>query len=180
MAKVLSLAVMAAAMLASAAAFPVEVEVRNSVWRNMVEPESGVEVPGSGSVKFSVRDADQLQRMLTNVDQINVAFQWPEGEGLSIHFGADADDGVTAAAQAAQVAAEAQAAQAAADAEAAAQAAQQAADAAAADEAAKAAEHAAESAAAAAMASQALADAAANGGTPPDTAPANNKGKAKA
>ena len=162
MTKIMSLSVMAAVMLASSAVFPAEVEVRNSSWRSLVEPESGVEVPGSGAVKFSVRDADQLQRMLTNVDQLNTVFQWPEGVGLSVHFGVDEDEAASSAAMAAQEASAAAAAQKAIEDAAAADAAIQAAQAASADAAERAAK-ATESAAAGAAQALALADAAATG-----------------
>lgn len=119
MSKIASLAAMVAAMAAASAAFPIEVTVKNSVWRDGIEPESSTVIPGFGSAVVLVKDEGQLQRLFTNIDALNVMAGWVEGEGLSVHFGPDDEveavnpqaeaEAAAAAAAAAAVAAAAQA-----------------------------------------------------------------------
>lgn len=159
MAKITSVSLMLAAMAAAqAAAFPVEAELRNNCWRNAVETETSTEVAGESTAPVTIKSADHLQRVLSNIEQLNAVAMWPEGVGLSLHYGADEGQAADPAAEAARKAAEDAQAQAAAAAEAARKAADDAALAAQ-KEAAEAAAAAAASAAAAATA--AVAEAAA-------------------
>lgn len=91
MSKLTSLAALLAGMAAVGAAFPVTLELQNSVWRSLVEPESGKEVPGAcegvpGAAAFELRSEDQFVRILSNVEQINFINGFVDGEGLSIVF----------------------------------------------------------------------------------------------
>jgi hypothetical protein len=133
-----SLAAFAALMVAASAAFPVTLTMENSVWRDLVEPESGTFVPGCkegvpGSASVVVRDEAQLARIFSNIEQLNFINGFVEGEGLSLAFPEQADEDAEAAARvlaeaaAADAAAAAAQAQATADAAAAAEAAAKAA-----------------------------------------------------
>lgn len=84
--RITSLAVMAAALAASGAAYPVQAELHNTAWRPAVEPETCTEVPGEGSAAVTIRDADQLQRVLSNIEQLNVLAGWPDGVGLAVEL----------------------------------------------------------------------------------------------
>lgn len=91
MSKLTSVAALLVVMASAGAAFPVTLSLENSVWRSLVEPESGKEVPGCadgvpGSVSFELRSEDQFVRILSNVEQINLINGFVEGEGLSIVF----------------------------------------------------------------------------------------------
>ena len=165
MAHITSVSLMLAAMAAAqAAAFPVEAELRNNCWRNAVETETSTEVAGESTAKVVIKSADQLQRVLSNIEQLISVAMWPEGVGLSLHFGADEGQQADPAEEAARKAAE----DAQANADAAAEAARKAANDAAVNaqkEAAEAAAAAAASAAAAATAAVAESNAAAQAAT---------------
>ncbi len=110
-----SVAAMAAAMAAASLSYPVRATIGNTVWRGFIEPELGASVPGEGRVEVSIRDADQLQRVLTNIEQLNLVNQIPESDGLSLLFEVpQPNDPAAAEAAARAAAAEAAAAEAAA------------------------------------------------------------------
>ena len=107
MARITSVAMMLAAMAAAqAVAFPVEAELRNNCWRNAVESETGTEVAGESTAPVSIKSADHLQRVLSNIEQLNAVAMWPEGVGLSLHYGADEDRAPDPAAEAVRKASE--------------------------------------------------------------------------
>jgi hypothetical protein len=67
-----------------ALAFPTVVELHNNHFRLAVEPETSAEVPAYSALKVTVRDADQLKRMVGNVEQLNGLGGYAEDVGLTV------------------------------------------------------------------------------------------------
>jgi hypothetical protein len=84
MRRINTMAAMAAAMLAVSVAYPVTVELHNNTWSRSVEPETSTDVEGYGVAKVTVRDADQMQRVLDNLDALRALNGWAEDTGLFV------------------------------------------------------------------------------------------------
>lgn len=74
----------ALAAAGSALAFPAQVELHNNHFRLAVEPETSSEVPALQSVTVTVKDADQLKRMVCNVEQLNAVNGFEGDVGLTV------------------------------------------------------------------------------------------------
>lgn len=82
--RITSLAFMVAAMAAMGSAFPVAVELHNNTWTHGVEPETCTEALPYQSAPMVIRDADQFQRVLSNLEGVNALSCWVDGAGLFI------------------------------------------------------------------------------------------------
>lgn len=82
--RITSLAFMVAAMAAMGSAFPVAVEFHNNTWTHGVEPETCTEALPYQSAPMVIRDADQFQRVLSNLEGVNALSGWVDGAGLFI------------------------------------------------------------------------------------------------
>ena len=94
----------------AANAFPLSVGMENNSWRPAVEPETSTLIEAYKTADVVVRDADQLVRVMSNIEQLNAIAQWPEGVGLALVFpvaepAATENTGVAASDAAAAVAA---------------------------------------------------------------------------
>lgn len=107
-----ALAAALAAAQATATAFPLQVELHNNNWRPGVEPETSTMVEPYAKAEVTVRDKDQLARVVSNIEQLNFIMGCIEDAGLSIELPWE-DDGADAEAQ--RLAAEAEAARVAAE-----------------------------------------------------------------
>jgi hypothetical protein len=80
-----SVALFAALAAAGAAlAFPAQVELHNNHFRMAVEPETSAEVQPYSHALVTVRDADQLKRMVCNIEQLNGLNGFAEDVGLTV------------------------------------------------------------------------------------------------
>jgi len=100
-------AALGAALGAAAATFPAELALHNNSWRIAVEPETSTEVAPYSNAPVVIRDADQLARVLDNINVLNAMAQWPDGAGMFLTEpgGVDGDEPADAAAAAAAAAA---------------------------------------------------------------------------
>ena len=96
--RITSLALMVAAMAAVGSAFPVTVELHNNTWTHGVEPETCTEAAAYTSATMVIRDADQFQRVLSNLEGVNHLSGWVDGAGLFIVL-PGADEALAAAAE---------------------------------------------------------------------------------
>ncbi len=77
-----SVLVAAALACASSMAFPIEITIHNDVFLTNVEPETSTVVEAYGTAKVAIRDADQLLRIASNIEQLNAVNGWVDGAGL--------------------------------------------------------------------------------------------------
>lgn len=84
--RIRSVAVLAAALAAAAqaAAFPMQLELHNNNWQPAVEPETSAHLGPYGSAVVTVKDRDQLMRMVANIEALNEIGGKVEDAGLSI------------------------------------------------------------------------------------------------
>lgn len=82
--RITSLALMVAAMSAVGATYPVTVQFENNTWTHGVEPETCTEALPYQSATMVIRDADQFNRVLSNLDGVNLLSGWIDGAGLFI------------------------------------------------------------------------------------------------
>jgi hypothetical protein len=102
--RIQSLAVMALAMAAMASAYPVTVELHNNTWRVGVEPETCTEVAPYSVATVTIRDADHLQRVLTNLEGLHTLAGWTDDAGLFLVLPGATEALAAAEAKAAEVA----------------------------------------------------------------------------
>lgn len=74
----------ALAAAASAAAFPMAIEVNNNDWAPRLEPETGTGLEGGETKQVTVRDADQLTRVVCNVENLNLLNGRADDGGLAV------------------------------------------------------------------------------------------------
>lgn len=78
---------MAAAVAALAAsAFPAQAEVWNNTWRAHVEPETKVVIEPYKAALVTIADADQLARVVSNLEVLNAINEWTEPGGLYLRL----------------------------------------------------------------------------------------------
>lgn len=82
--RIKTLAMAAVAMAAVGAAYPVQMEIYNATWRPAVEPETRAEIAPYSATEVTIRDADHLQRVLSNLEQLNALSGWPDESCLYI------------------------------------------------------------------------------------------------
>lgn len=87
----------AAAALLAAAAFPAQVEVWNNTWREHVEPETKATMAPYSAAMVTVVDADQLARVQSNLETLNLVNAWPEPAGLFLRIPEDVSQEAAAA-----------------------------------------------------------------------------------
>ena len=108
--RISTLVALSAMASVAASAFPLSVGMENNSWRPAVEPETSTLIEAYKTADVVVRDADQLVRVMSNIEQLNAIAQWPEGVGLALVFpvaepAATENTGVAASDAAAAVAA---------------------------------------------------------------------------
>lgn len=106
-------AALAMALAMTALTFPVQAEVHNNAWHATPEPETCAEVGAYSTKAVVIRDASQLHRVVSNIEQLNYLRGYADSDaGLSLSL--ELPDVADADALAAQVAADKAAADAAA------------------------------------------------------------------
>lgn len=93
--RVMSLAALAFAMgsTAMAMAFPLTMEIENNCWRAAVEPETGTFIGPYQAASVTIKDADQVQRVLSNITALNELNGWADSDA-GMHLVLLAGDGV--------------------------------------------------------------------------------------
>lgn len=71
-------------LMAAIAAFPAQMVLRNNTWREHIDPETRTVVGPYSQAEVVIANADQLARVVSNTDQLNVINEWPEPAGLFI------------------------------------------------------------------------------------------------